>query len=139
MSLRELFITGMLSMRPRIEEIRADLKNATSADWALLVEYRRLELLYGDPIVLAQLAYRGPLITNEIGRHPRLKAEDLPTTRGDVIAFSNFLCTHPEFCLAVMKTVETARHNEAIVAEHKRREAWPRWRKTVHKLWLRVR
>lgn len=70
-------------------------------------------------------------------RHPRLKAEDLPTTRGDVIAFIEHMATkEPVWCMKVWATIQTTLHNEAIVAEHKRRLAWHPWRKWLHKKWL---
>lgn len=68
-------------------------------------------------------------------RHPRPPVEELLTSRKDVIEFSMFLRTDPDFCIAVTKTAETVRKNEAIVAEHKRRQALPKWRRFLLHLW----
>lgn len=72
-------------------------------------------------------------------RHPKLKDEDLPTTRGEVVAFVTNLTADTTFCSEVLKTARAVEHQRAIVAEHNRREALPRWRKALHRLWLRFR
>lgn len=75
-------------------------------------------------------------------RHPKPPVEELLTTRKEVIAFADFLTTHEEWVRKLMASIEIVRaadastaKQQAIVAEHKRRQALPKWRRALLHLW----
>lgn len=69
-------------------------------------------------------------------RHPKTPAEDLLTTRKEILAFADFLTTNQDWLRKLMASLEIIRQadaqiakQQAIAAEFKRREALPKWRR----------